>query len=349
MNIYKQLYGRTPDGQDVDIYTLTNDRGMEAKIATYGGTLVSLTAPDRNGKFDDVVLGFEYLENYFRSSPFFGCLVGRFANRIANAKFTLNGVECSLAVNDGPNSLHGGKKGFDKVVWQADEIVTSDAASLALGYISKDGEEGYPGTLSVIVVYTLLNDNSLRIDYTATTTKDTVLNLTNHTYFNLAGAGDILSHKLMLAADQFTPVNSTLIPTGELASVAGTPLDFRQLTTIGDRINDKHEQMVLGGGYDHNFVVRGDAGTLRPAARVYEPNTGRLMDVSTTEPGVQFYSGNFMKEVIGKRGAKYDYRGGLCLETQHFPDSPNQPDFPSTVLKPGETFKSTTVFAFCAE
>lgn len=348
MNIYKQLYGRTPDGQDVEIYTLTNDRGMEAKIATYGGILVSLTAPDRNGKFDDVVLGFEYLENYFRYSPFFGCLVGRFANRIANAKFSLNDVEYSLAVNDGPNSLHGGKRGFDKVVWQASEIVTSDAVSLALGYVSKDGEEGYPGTLSVIVTYTLMNDNSLRIDYTATTTKDTVLNLTNHTYFNLAGAGDILGHQLMLAADQFTPVNATLIPTSELASVEGTPLDFRQLSTIGDRINDQHEQMVLGGGYDHNFV-RGEAGTLRPAARVFEPATGRLMDVSTTEPGVQFYSGNFMTDGVGKRGVKFGYRGGLCLETQHFPDSPNQPSFPSTVLKPGETFKSTTVFAFCAE
>lgn len=349
MNIYKQLYGRTPDGEDVDIYTLTNDRGMEAKIATYGGILVSLTAPDRNGKYDDVVLGFEYLENYFRFSPFFGCIVGRYANRIANAKFRLNDAEYALAANDGPNSLHGGKKGFDKVVWRASEIATSDAASLALGYTSKDGEEGYPGTLSVIVVYTLMNDNSLRIDYTATTTKDTVLNLTNHSYFNLAGAGDILGHQLMLNADQFTPANATLIPTGELASVEGTPLDFRQLTTIGDRINDPHEQMVRGKGYDHNFVVRGEAGVLRPAARVVEPKTGRLMDVSTTEPGVQFYSGNFMTEVVGKRGQIYNYRGGLCLETQHFPDSPNQPNFPSTVLRPGQTFKSTTVFAFCAE
>jgi aldose 1-epimerase len=235
------------------------------------------------------------------------------------------------------------------VVWDAHEVLASDAASLALGYVSKDGEEGYPGTLSVIVVYTLLNDNSLRIDYSATTDKDTVLNLTNHTYFNLAGAGDILNHQLMLAADQYTPVNQYAIPTGELASVEGTPLDFRQLTPVGTRINDSHEQIVLGKGYDHNFVVRGEAGTLRPAARVYEPNTGRLMDVHTTEPGVQFYSGNFMVDMPAKRGGKYGFRGGLCLETQHFPDSPNQPHFPTTVLKPGETFKSTTVFAFCAE
>ena len=233
MNIYKQLYGRAPDGADVDIYTLTNDRGMQAKITNYGGILVSLTAPDRNGKYDDVVLGFDYLESYFRHSPFFGCLVGRYANRIANAKFSLNGIEYSLAVNDGPNSLHGGKQGFDKVVWDAHEAMTSDAASLALGYVSKDGEEGYPGMLSVIVVYTLMNDNSLRIDYNATTNKDTVLNLTNHTYFNLAGAGDILGHQMMIAADQFTPVNATLIPTGQLATVEGTPLDFRQLTVIG--------------------------------------------------------------------------------------------------------------------
>jgi aldose 1-epimerase len=349
MNIYKQLYGRTPDGEDVDIYTLTNDRGMEAKITNFGGILVSLTSPDRNGKYDDVVLGFEYLENYFRYSPFFGCLVGRYANRIANAKFTLNEVEYPLFVNDGPNSLHGGRKGFDKVVWDAHEVLASDAASLALGYVSKDGEEGYPGTLSVIVVYTLLNDNSLRIDYSATTDKDTVLNLTNHTYFNLAGAGDILNHQLMLAADQYTPVNQYAIPTGELASVEGTPLDFRQLTPVGVRINDSHEQIVLGKGYDHNFAVRGEAGTLRPAARVYEPNSGRLMDVLTTEPGVQFYSGNFMVDMPAKRGGKYGFRGGLCLETQHFPDSPNQPQFPTTVLKPGETFKSSTVFAFCAE
>lgn len=349
MNIYKQLYGRTPDGEDVDIYTLTNDQGMEAKIATYGGILVSLTAPDRNGHYDDVVLGFEYLENYFRYSPFFGCLVGRYANRIANAKFSLNGTEHSLAVNDGPNSLHGGTKGFDKVVWQASTMQTSDAASLALSYVSKDGEEGYPGTLSVIVVYTLMNDNSLRLDYSATTNKDTVLNLTNHTYFNLAGKGDILGHQMQLNADLFTPVNATLIPTGELASVEGTPLDFRQSTVIGARINDSHEQIVLGKGYDHNFVVRGEAGTLRPAARVYDPTTGRLMDVHTTEPGVQFYSGNFMTDIPGKRGATYGYRGGLCLETQHFPDSPNQPSFPTTMLKPGETFNSTTLFAFCAE
>jgi aldose 1-epimerase len=347
MNITKHPYGQTADGAAVDLYTLTNDNGVEAKITNYGGIITSLRVPDRAGALGDVVLGFDALEDYLTRNPFFGCLVGRFGNRIAKGRFTLNGVEYALALNDGPNSLHGGMAGFDKKVWQASGVITDAGAGVVLRYVSPDGEEGYPGDLSVVVIYLLDNDNALRIAYSATTDKDTVVNLTNHTYFNLAGAGDILGHELKLFADRFTPVDATLIPTGELRSLDGSPLDFRTPSSIGARIDADDEQIKLGGGYDHNYVVNGLAGTLRPAARVAEPTTGRVLEVLTTEPGVQLYSGNFLDgSLTGKGGAVYAKRSGFCLETQHFPDSPNQPAFPTTVLKAGETYRSTTVFKF---
>lgn len=347
MNISKQLFGRTADGAAVDVYTLINDNGMEVKITNYGGIIVSLHTPDRTGAVGDVVLGYDHLDGYLAKNPYFGCIVGRFGNRIAKGKFTLNGVEYALAKNDGPNSLHGGLAGFDKKVWQASGVITDAGAGVVLRYTSPDGEEGYPGNLNVVVIYTLTNADELRIAYSATTDKDTALNLTNHTYFNLAGKGDILGHTMQLFADRFTPVDATLIPMGELRSLDGSPLDFRTPTAIGARIAADDEQLRLGGGYDHNFVVNGQAGVLRPAARVTEPTTGRVLEVHTTEPGVQFYSGNFLDGTItGKGGEVYPRRSGLCLETQHFPDSPNQPNFPSAVLKQGETYRSTTVFKF---
>jgi aldose 1-epimerase len=349
MNITKHPYGKTADGSAVDLYTLTNDHGMTAKITNYGGIITSLLAPDRTGVLGDVVLGHETLEGYLTRNPFFGCLVGRFGNRIARGRFTLDGVEYSLTLNDGPNALHGGLKGFDKVVWQATGVLGAYGPGLVLRYHSTDGEEGYPGNLHVVVIYTLTGANELRIDYSATTDKPTVVNLTNHTYFNLAGQGDVLGHEMQLFADRFTPVDSTLIPTGELRSVDGSPLDFRTPSSIGARIEADDVQIKLGGGYDHNYVVNGLAGTLRPAAKVYEPVSGRVLTVSTIEPGVQLYSGNFLDGTItGKSGAVYAKRSGFCLETQHFPDSPNQPNFPSTVLRPGETYRSTTVFKFSA-
>ncbi|MFN2270153.1 MAG: aldose epimerase family protein [Anaerolineae bacterium] len=351
MNITKEVFGKMADGTLVDLYTLTNDNGLQAKITTYGGVVVSLLVPDRDGKLADVVLGLETLEEYVEKSPFFGCITGRYANRIAKGKFTLNGVEYTLAQNDGPNHLHGGVKGFDKIVWAAKEKSSDEGPGLELTYLSPDGEENYPGNLSVTVTYTLTNDDALRIDYLATTDADTIVNLTNHTYFNLAdgGAGDILGHELMIAADRFTPTDSTAIPTGELCSVAGTPMDFRHFTAIGARIEQDDEQLHFGRGYDHNWVLNSSDGSLALAAKVREPITGRVMEVYTTEPGIQFYSGNFLNGTItGKGGAVYHKRSGLCLETQHFPDSPNQPEFPSTVLKPGETYQTTTIFKFTA-
>jgi aldose 1-epimerase len=346
MNIKKEPFGNMADGTPVDLYTLTNANSLQVKITTYGGAVVSLLVPDRDGKLDDVVLGFKTLEEYVEKSPFFGCITGRYANRIAKGKFTLNGAAYTLAQNDGPNHLHGGVKGFDKVVWSAQE--KSDDG-LELTYLSKDGEEGYPGNLSVEVTYTLTNDDELRIDYLATSDEDTVINLTNHTYFNLAdgGAGDILGHELMINADRFTPVDATQIPTGELRSVAATPMDFLHMMAIGARIGQDDEQLRLGLGYDHNWVLNSSDGTLALAAKVQEPTTGRVMQVYTTEPGIQFYSGNFLNGTIaGKGGKVYHKRHGLCLETQHFPDSPNQPSFPSTVLKPGETYQTTTIYRF---
>ena len=345
--IKKNAFGKTAEGQ-VDLYTLTNRNGIEVRITNYGGRVVSILAPDRHGKMADVVLGFDSLDDYLGSNPFFGALVGRYANRIAKARFTLDGVEYKLAQNNGPNSLHGGLKGFDKVIWAARELL-KDPPTLELTYVSQDGEEGYPGKLKAKVVYALTDDNELRIDYTATTDKDTVLNLTNHSYFNLAGQGngDILKHEIMINADRFTPVDATLIPTGELRQVQGTPLDFRRATAIGARIDADDEQLKFGKGYDHNFVINRTGHGLSLAARVTEPESGRVMEVLTTQPGVQFYTGNFLDGTVhGKGGKVYGRRSAFCLETQHFPDSPNQPKFPSAELKPGQTYHQTTVYKF---
>jgi aldose 1-epimerase len=347
----KEDFGKTKEGQSVEIYTLTNANGVEARITTYGGIVVSLKTPDRAGKMDDIVLGFDSLDEYLKGHPFFGALTGRYANRIAKGRFTLNGAEYKLAVNNGENHLHGGIKGFDKAVWKARQVPTKVGVALEMTHLSNDGDEGYPGNLSVKVIYTLTDKNELRIDYSATTDKDTVVNLTNHSYFNLAGqgSGDILNHELTINANSFTPVDATLIPTGELRSVKGTPFDFTQQTAIGARVNQDDEQLKFGSGYDHNFVVNGQTGVLRQAAKVYEPKTGRVMEVLTTEPGVQLYIGNFLEEMKGKAGKTYNKRNGFCLETQHFPDSPNKKDFPSTVLKKGGQYQTTTVFKFSAQ
>lgn len=350
--IEKAAFGKTDDGHVVDLYILRNKAGMEVAITNYGGAVVSLKAPDKSGKFSDVVLGYGDLQGYIADKSFFGVIVGRYANRIAHAKFTLNGIEYPLAKNDGENSLHGGRQGFNKRIWDAKDTSTPAAQSLALTYQSKDMEEGYPGNLTVQVVYTLTAKNELKIDYTATTDKDTVLNLTNHSYFNLAGQGnnDILGHRLTIHAKEFSPVDSTLIPTGEARAVQGTPFDFTQAESIGARIEQDDPQLKMGHGYDHNWILnpKGEH-KLSLAAEVYEPNSGRIMEVWTTEPGVQFYSGNFLDGTIhGKDGKVYNRRFALCLETQHFPDSPNHPAFPSTTLKPGERFHSTTVYRFSA-
>jgi aldose 1-epimerase len=345
----KEPFGTADDGTPVSLYTLKNSKGMEARITNYGGILVSLLVPDKNGRVDDVVLGYDSLSNYIKSSPYFGCLVGRYGNRIAKGKFTLDGKEYTLAVNNGANTLHGGLKGFDKVVWDAKEQQGKRGLSLVLKYLSKDGEEGYPGNLHVKVTYTLTENNELKIDYTATTDKATVVNLTHHSYFNLAGAGkgDILKHELMINAKKFTPIDEGLIPTGELKSVAGTPFDFTTPAEIGARINAADEQLKFGKGYDHNFVLDKKGKGLSLAARVEEKRTGRVMEVLTTEPGMQFYSGNFLDSTnIGKGGVPYKFRYGFCLETQHFPDSPNKPDFPTTELKPGKTYSTNTVYRF---
>ncbi len=343
----KETYGKLPDGTAVDLYTLANRSGMEVKITNYGGIIVSIKTPDRDGRMGDVVLGYDNLDGYVTKNPFFGCLVGRYGNRIGKARFNLSGVEYKLASNNGQNHLHGGLKGFDKQVWQARAL--DDGTGLELKYLSKDGEEGYPGNLSVTVTYTLGDDNSLKIDYLATTDKETVLNLTNHSYFNLAGEGDILGHEMMIDADRFTPVDSELITTGELRAVAGTPFDFLKAMPIGARIDADDEQIVFGKGYDHNFVLNHKPGEMGLVARVYEPKTGRQMEVFTTEPGVQFYTGNFLDGSIrGKSGRIVERRSGFCLETQHFPDSPNKPQFPSPVLKPGETYRTSTSFRFSA-
>lgn len=352
-SIVRKAFGKTPEGKAVELYTLTNRNGMEASITTYGGIVVSLTAPDRNGQYADVVLGFDQLEGYLAGHPYFGALVGRYGNRIAKGKFTLDGKEYTLAVNNGENHLHGGLKGFDKAVWQARGSINKTGVKLALNYTSADGEEGYPGNLAVEVAYTLTDNNELKIEYSATTDKPTPVNLTNHSYFNLAGqgSGDILGHELMIAADRFTPVDKGLIPTGELRPVEGTPFDFRKPTAIGARIEQDDEQLKFGGGYDHNFVLtKRQEGALELAASVYEPKSGRLMEVSTTEPGIQFYCGNFLDgKNVGKGGKVYNFRNGLCLETQHFPDSPNKPQFPSVILKPGKKYATTTVYKFSAK
>lgn len=348
----KQPFGKTADGKNVEIYTLTNARGVEAKIITYGGIVVSLKVPDNKGQPGDVVLGFDDLTSYEKKNPFFGALTGRYGNRIAKGRFTLNGTEYKLAVNNGENHLHGGIKGFDKQIWKAKPITVSRGAGLELTYVSKDGEEGYPGKLSVRVTYTLASDDSLRIDYLATTDKDTVVNLTNHSYFNLAGPGngDILNHQVLISADKVTVVpDAGMIPTGELRNVKGTPLDFTTMMAIGARIEADDEQLKFGKGYDHNYVFTHWDKTLRQQATVYEPTTGRVMELFTTEPGVQLYTGNFLAgPLTGKDGKVYQPRSGFCLETQHFPDSPNKPNFPTTTLKKGETYKTTTLYRFSA-
>ncbi len=344
MDIKKQFFGKTDDGKSVDSYTLTNANGLKAEIITYGGIVTSLQVPDRNGKFADIVLGCDDVNDYAKKSPYFGALIGRFGNRIAKGRFTLNGVEYKLATNDGPNHLHGGKKGFDKVVWTAKPMETKEGPALKLTYLSRDGEEGYPGNLSCTVIYTLTDNNELKIAYQATTDKDTIVNLTHHSYFNLAGynSGDVLGHELMINANSFTPVDKTAIPTGEIKAVKGTPWDFTKPMTIGSRIKD------VPGGYDHNYVLNNSKGKLSLAASAYEPKTGRVMEMFTTEPGVQFYSGNFLDGSLKGKGAVYNKHAGFCLEAQHFPDSPNKSNFPSVVLKPGQKYTQLTVYKFSA-
>jgi aldose 1-epimerase len=342
-------FGRLPDGTDVDLYTLSNGRGMDVRTMSYGAIIVSIKVPDRAGRGDDVVLGFDALDGYLGSHPYFGAIVGRYGNRIAKGQFTLDGHLFQLATNNGPNHLHGGVKGFDKVVWQAEPFERDGRVGVVYSHTSPDGDEGYPGTLNARVTYTLSPSNEITVEYEATTDKATPINLTQHSYFNLAGAGngDILGHRLSIDADRVTPVDETLIPTGELAAVAGTPFDFRQLTVIGTRIDADTPQIRFGHGYDHNWVLNRAAAGLTHAARLEDPASGRTLDVSTTEPGMQFYTGNFLDGTItGKSGRLYQRRYGLCLETQHFPDSPNRATFPSTILRPGERYQSKTVFAF---
>jgi aldose 1-epimerase len=337
-------------GEAVRLYTLRNAGGAEMRLTNYGGIVTSFVVPDRGGRLGDVVLGYDNLEGYLKASPYFGCLVGRCGNRIANARFTLNGVTRQLAVNNGPNSLHGGLRGFDKVVWQAGTIDGPDGPALELGYLSPDGEEGFPGNLAVKALHTLTRDNGLRIDFTATSDQDTIVNLTHHSYINLAGRGDILGHFAQIMADRFTPVDNTLIPTGELRPVAGTPLDFRRPVRIGARIGEKDEQLEFGGGYDHNWVPDKPPGKLDVVARVSEPESGRVLEVLSTLPGVQFYTGNFLDgSITGKGGRVYEKRHGFCLEPQFFPDAINHPNFPSTVLKPGEVWRHSIIYRFTTE
>lgn len=351
--MHKESFGKTPDGGQADLYILRNKNGMEVAITNYGATVVRMKVPDRHGKIDDVVLGYDNLEGYVNDRAYFGATVGRYANRIAHGKFTLDGHVYTLPKNNGDNTLHGGTSGFNKRVWKAEDVSTPAAAALQMTYLSKDGDQGFPGNLSVDVRFTLGDDNSLKIEYAATSDKDTVVNLTNHSYFNLAGQGhgDVLQQQVMLHAGRFTPINADLIPTGESASVKGTPLDFTQSTAIGARIDADYEQLKLAHGYDHNFVLDGKAGR-KPvlAARAYDPSSGRVLEVWTTQPGIQLYSGNFLDgTVAGKGGVKYQRRSAFCLETQHFPDSPNQPKFPSTELKAGRWFRSTTTYKFSTQ
>ena len=339
----KISWGNTPEGQPVELYTLTNAKGSEARIMTYGGVVVSLKVPDRSGALGDVVSGFDNLDGYLAPAPYFGAIIGRYGNRIGGGRFSLGGKEYPLAKNDGANHLHGGVRGFDKRVWSAKPL---SPQSLELSYLSREGEEGYPGNLSATVTYTLTDAHELRIEYSATTDKETVVNLTNHSYFNLAGEGDILGHQVMIHADRFTPVDKGLIPTGELKSVAGTPFDFQVAKTIGERIEQKDDQLIFGRGYDHNWVLNRTGSGLETAAKVTDPKSGRVMEVLTTEPGLQFYTGNFLDGTLKGKGRVYTRRSAFCMETQHFPDSPNKPAFPSTVLKPGDTYRTTTVYRF---
>jgi aldose 1-epimerase len=352
-SVPRKPFGRLSDGRETHLYTLRNAKGFQADIADYGGTVVRLLVPDRDGKLADVVLGFNSIDPYPGQSPYFGALIGRVGNRIAHGKFSLDGKTCSLATNNSPGgiacTLHGGVMGFDKVIWAAEPTTRDGRPALRLHYMSKDGEEGFPGNLKVEVVYSITADNGLRIDYTATTDKATPINLTNHSYFNLSGegSGTILDHVLMVNAKHYTPVDKGLIPTGEIAAVTGTPFDFTAPHAIGERVAANDEQLRFGGGYDHNFVLDSKGGALALAASVYEPKSGRKLEVLTTEPGLQFYCGNFLDgKLTGKSGRPYVYRGGFCLETQHFPDSINHPSFPTTVLRPGQEYRTTTVYRF---
>jgi Galactose mutarotase and related enzymes len=350
--IRKEVFGKTSEGEQVDIYTLTNPNGMKVKISTFGAAITELWVPDKNGVFQDVVLGYGDLEGYEKDNAYLGFTVGRYANRIGDAKFTLNGIEYNLTKNDGKNQLHGGTKGFNKMVWSAKSKINKKNASITLVYKSKDGEQGFPGNLTATVKFTLTEFNELQIEYSATTDKTTVVNLTNHAYFNLSGAGNgnILNHKVQINADAFTPVNENLIPTGEIRSVAGTPLDFTKLTDIGSRINSNYEQIILGKGYDHNWVLNKRGKRLTFAARAVDTESGRILEVKTKEPGIQFYTGNFLDgTAIGKEGKAYKYRYGFCFETQHFPDSPNKPKFPSVVLEKGKKYSSKTTYTFYTE
>jgi len=347
--IARAPFGRLADGADVEVFTLTNARGMEVRTIPYGAVIVSVRVPDRGGRLDDVVLGFDTLDGYTTKSPYFGAVVGRYGNRIAKGQFSLDGRTYQLATNNGANHLHGGLKGFDKALWHAEPFERDGLVGVVYSHTSPSGDEGYPGTLAVRVTYALTPANEITVDYDATTDQATPVNLTQHSYFNLAGQGngDILGHRLTIDADRFTPVDGTLIPTGELAPVEGTPFDFRQATVVGARIGAADVQIRNGNGYDHNWVLNRPSAGLQHAARLEDPKSGRTLDVSTTEPGVQFYSGNFLDGTIaGKAGRLYGQRSALCLETQHFPDSPNHLSFPSAVLRPGQPFHSKTVFAF---
>jgi aldose 1-epimerase len=348
MKITKESYGILPDSTEVNLFTMTNQHGIRMKVTNYGGIITSLEVPGRNGELADIVLGYDNLDGYLKMTPYFGAIVGRYGNRIAKGKFILDGKEYLLARNNGENHLHGGIKGFDKVVWDAQEFKDTSKVGLMLHYLSRDGEEGYPGNLDITVSYSLTNNNELRIDYLATTDKATPVNITQHSYFNLKGGGnsDILNHIMMINASRYTVVDSSLIPTGELRSVNGTPMDFTSPIAIGARIKEVGGKPV---GYDHNYVLN-SPGQFELAVKVYEPESGRIMEVFTDQPGVQFYTGNFLDgSITGKGGKKYDQYYGFCLETQHFPDSPNHPDFPNTILRTGESYKSTTVFRFLTE
>ena len=350
MHIDRNAFGTLPGGQVIDVITLRNRTGITVRAITYGGIIVSLSTPDRHGELDDIVLGFDTLDGYLGDSPYFGAIIGRCGNRIANGRFTLDGVEYQLARNNGPNHLHGGIRGFDKVVWSARTFDRRDMGGVVLSYVSPAGEEGYPGRLDATVTYTLTDRDELIVDYLATTDAPTVVNLTQHSYFNLGHAGsDVLAHELTIDADAIVPVDATLIPTGEIMPVAGTPFDFRVPATIGARIDADHPQLKVAGGYDHTFVLGAETREPRRAAFVSAPSSGRTMEVSTTEPGVQLYTGNFLNGSIrGEGGVIYPHRGGFCLETQHFPDAPNHPRFPSIVLRPGERYESRTIFRFGA-
>ena len=349
VRINKTIFGYMPDSTEIFRFTLKNGNGFEVGIITYGGIIQSVLVPDSAGNKTDVVLGFENLKDYVEKNPYFGCITGRYANRIAKGKFMLDSMEYQLDLNNGPNSLHGGFKGFDKQVWDAEDFSNDSVAGVILTYLSPDGDQGYPGNLDVSVTYTLNNHNELRIDYNAITDKKTVVNLTNHSYFNLDDGGQtgILDHQLKINADFFTPTDETLIPTGEIIPVEGTPMNFTSFNTIGGNMDTSYRPIAIAGGYDHNYVLSSDDGELLLAAVVKEPDSGRKMEVYTTEPGIQFYSGNFLDgSLTGKNGAVYHKNHGFCLETQHFPDSPNQPDFPSTILNPGENYSSTTIYKF---